>query len=86
MHRNGALDTGMTVEVAAANGRGADECRDFIRPGRSGEDFIVPARRHGRRRPQPASASLFEWALSVDAEREAELAGVTACPPNSGPA
>ena len=36
----------------------------------------VPVKRNGRRRrPQPASLSLFEWALSVEQEREEELVG-----------
>ena len=28
-----------------------------------------------KRRPQPATASLFEWALTLEQEREAELLG-----------
>ena len=41
----------------------------------SWEEFIVevPAKRNGRRRPLPASASLFEWAL--DLEQEPEMVG-----------
>ena len=35
-----------------------------------------PVRRRGRsRKPRPASLSMFEWALGMEAEREAELVG-----------
>ena len=37
-----------------------------------------PMKRNGRRKPQRASASLFEWALSAEEEREAEPVGVAA--------
>ena len=35
-----------------------------------------PVKPKGRgRKPQPAAASLFEWALTVEQEREEELVG-----------
>ena len=37
-----------------------------------------PMKRNGRRKPQRTSASLFEWALSAEEEREAEPVGVAA--------
>ena len=44
----------------------------------SWEEFIAeePVKpKRSRRKPQPASLSMFEWALSLEKEREAELVG-----------
>ena len=38
------------------------------------EEPVKPKRRD--RKPQPATASLFEWALTLEQEREAEPVGV----------
>ena len=34
-----------------------------------------PMKRNGRRKPQPSTASLFEWALTLEQGREAEPIG-----------
>ncbi len=77
---NGTNGTGVAVEIGVTNGRAAesDEAQQAVF---SWAEFIVetPVKRNGRRRkqPQPASLSLFEWAL-VEEEREEELVGLPA--------
>ena len=73
VHRNG---TGIVVETAAANGH-ADVVEETQQSMFSWAEFLAeepqkPARRNGK--PQPASLSLFEWALSLEEERE-EMVG-----------
>ena len=67
-----------------ANGRLPTEESGASRTGRAGADgaHLGRAGRGGareadrrRRRPQAASLSLFEWALSVEQEREEDLVG-----------
>ena len=61
-----------------ANGNGHDEDPEPQQSLFSWAEFIAaePARSKRRRsKPQPASASLFEWALTLEQEREAELVG-----------
>ena len=81
---NGANGAGAAVEVVMANGHRpteemgeaeADEPEQAVLTW--AELFAqVPVKRNGRRKPpQPASLSLFEWALSVEQEREEELVG-----------
>ncbi len=81
---NGANGAGAAVEVVMANGhRPTEEMGEAEADGPEqavltwAELFAqVPAKRNGRRKqPQPASLSLFEWALSVEQEREEELVG-----------
>ena len=72
------LDTGHTVN---GNGNGhSDEAPETQQSLFSWADFMAeePMKRNGRRKPQRASASLFEWALSAEEEREAEQVGVPA--------
>ena len=74
VHRNG---TGIVVETAAANGH-ADVVEETQQSMFSWAEFLAeepqkPARRNGK--PQPASLSLFEWALSLEEEREEEMVG-----------
>ena len=60
-----------------ANGNGHDEEADAPQQSLfSWAEFMAvePVKPRGRRRkPQPASLSMFEWALSLEKEREAEL-------------
>ena len=82
---NGANGAGAAVEVVMANGHlpaeepneaKADEPEQAVLTW--AELFAeVPAKRNGRRRkpPQPASLSLFEWAVNAEEEREEELVG-----------
>ena len=86
-HANGnghddLFGVGPTVELVPLNGHkanGNDHHDEDPKPQQtlfSWAEFIAaePTRpRHRRGRPQPASASLFEWA--VEREREAELVG-----------
>ena len=74
VHRNG---TGIVVETAAANGH-ADVVEETQQSMFSWAEFLAeeppkPSRRNGK--PQPASLSLFEWALSLEEEREEEMVG-----------
>ena len=74
-HRNG---TAPSIEVVAANGHlSADEA--VAEPAEPEQEVLtwaelfaeVPAKRNGRRRrSQPASLSLFEWAVSVEEEAQ----------------
>ena len=71
VHRNG---TGAPVEIGAANGHdgdGAGEQQSMF----SWAEFLAeepqkPARRNGK--PKPATLSMFEWALSLEEEKEAQ--------------
>ena len=81
VHRNG---TAPSVEVVMANAHlPAEEPNEAEADGPEqavltwAELFAeAPVKRNGRRKqPQPASLSLFEWALSVEQEREEELVG-----------
>ncbi len=81
---NGHQDVlGPTVELVSVNGHnGNGHHEDADEPQRSlfsWAEFIAaePARPKGRRRkPQPATASLFEWALTLEQQqREEELVG-----------
>ena len=70
VHRNG---TGATVEAAAANGH-HDETPETQQSLFSWAEFLAetptkPSRKNGK--PQPATMSMFEWALSLEEEREA---------------
>ena len=74
VHRNG---TGIVVETAAANGH-ADVVEETQQSMFSWAEFLAeeppkPSRRNGK--PKPASLSLFEWALSLEEEREEEMVG-----------
>ena len=68
------LDTGQTI-----NGNGhSDEAPEPQQTLFSWAEFMAeePVKPKGRgRKPQPAAASLFEWALTVEQEREEELVG-----------
>ena len=70
VHRNG---TGVTVEVAATNGRHteAPETQQslFYLAEFMAEEPEKPARRNGK--PKPATLSMFEWALSLEEEKKA---------------
>ena len=66
-------------EAVEVNGNGhSDETPEPQRSLFSWAEFMTeePVKPRGRsRKPQPASASLFEWALTVEQEREEELVG-----------
>ena len=66
----------------SANGKGHhDEAAGPQRTLFSWAEFLAeePAKPKGRsRKPQPAIASLFEWALSLEQEREKEPVGLSA--------
>ena len=71
VHRNG---TGIVVETAAANGH-ADVVEETQQSMFSWAEFMAeepqkPARRNGK--PKPATLSMFEWALSLEEEKEAQ--------------
>ena len=71
VHRNG---TGIGVETAAANGH-ADVVEETQQSMFSWAEFMAeepqkPARRNGK--PKPETLSMFEWALSLEEEREAQ--------------
>ena len=71
VHRNG---TGIVVETAAANGH-ADVVGETQQSMFSWAEFMAeepqkPARRNGK--PKPATLSMFEWALSLEEEKEAQ--------------
>ena len=71
VHRNG---TGIVVETAAANGH-ADVVEETQQSMFSWAEFMAeepakPARRNGK--PKPATLSMFEWALSLEQEKEAQ--------------
>ena len=73
-----------TVELVLANGHHAngnghhDEAPEPQQSLFSWAEFMAeePVKTRGRgRKPQPAATSLFEWALTVEQEREAEPVG-----------
>ena len=71
VHRNG---TGIVVETAAANGH-ADVVEETQQSLFSWAEFMAeepqkPARRNGK--SKPATLSMFEWALSLEEEKEAQ--------------
>ena len=85
-----AIGIGPTVELAPVNGRHAngngngtnghqdDEAPEPQRSLFSWAEFMAeePVKPKGRRsKPQPATLSMFEWALTVEQEREEELVG-----------
>ena len=82
VHINGHVTTngnasGLAAVPANRNGY-SDETPDPQRSLISSAEFMAeePAKPRGRsRKPQPAPTSLFEWALSLEQEREAELVG-----------
>ena len=63
---------------APMNGNGHDEAKDPQQTLFSWTEFMaeepVKPKIHGRR-PQPASLSMFEWAMELEREREKEPAG-----------
>ena len=73
---NGTNGTGVALDIGATNDHAEVE-----EPEQSvltwAELFAEePPKRNGqRKRPQPASLSLFEWAVNAEEEREAELVG-----------
>ena len=71
MHRNG---TGIVVETAAANGY-ADVVEETQQSMFSWAEFMAeePVKPRGRgRKPQPATLSMFEWAMTLEEQREEE--------------
>ena len=72
-----AIGIGPTVELVVgnghhANGNGHDEAREPQRALFSWTEFLAGEQGVRRsRKPRPASTSLFEWALSVEQEKEA---------------
>ena len=83
---NGANGSGPTVELVPvnghANGNGSnghhDEATEPQQSLFSWAEFMAeePVKPKGRgRKPQPAAASLFEWALEMEQEREGEPVG-----------
>ena len=81
-HHAGGI--GPTVELVPANGRHAngnghsDEAPEPQQTLFSWAEFMAeePVKPKGRTsKPQPAAASLFEWALEMEQEREEELVG-----------
>ena len=71
VHRNG---TGVTVEVGATNGHDPDDTERqqslFSWAEFMAEEPGKPSRRNGK--PKPATLSMFEWALSLEEEKEAQ--------------
>ena len=74
-----AIDFQMGGSVRHTNGNGCgNEADEPQRSLFSGAEFMAaePARPKGRRRKiQPATASLFEWALNLEQERMTEPVG-----------
>ena len=72
VHRNG---TGIVVETSAANGHDSDAAEGqqsvFSWAEFMAEEPAKPARRNGK--PKPATLSMFEWALSLEEEKEEEI-------------
>ena len=70
------------VHTNGANGNGhADEAPETQQSLFSWAEFMAeePVKPKGRsRKAQPASTSLFDWALDMEKEREAELVGLSA--------
>ena len=75
---NGTDGTGVALDIGATNGQvpaSEDEPEQSVL---SWAELFAeePVKRNRRRkRPQPASLSLFEWAVNVEEEREEELVG-----------
>ena len=73
-HRNG---TAVTVEIEAANGQEADDTdrqQSLFSWGEfMAEEPAKPSKRNGK--SKPASISMFEWALSLEQQREEEMVG-----------
>ena len=72
------IEPGTAHQVNGAGNGHQEEAADPQRTLFSWAEFIAaePARpKRRRRRPQPESASLFEWALTLEQERQAELVG-----------
>ena len=70
--------TATGIEPVLDDGRD-DESPESAQTLFSWAEFMAngPVRQKSRiRKPQPASLSMFEWALGMEREREAELAGV----------
>ena len=72
--RNGSNGTGAFVKVAAANGHsaGKDETQQslFSWAEFMAEEPAKPSRKNGK--AKPATMSMFEWALSLEEEKEAQ--------------
>ena len=71
-HRNG---TGIAVETLASNGHDGEAVEPEQRSLFSWAEFMAeepekPSRRNGK--PKPATLSMFEWALSVEQEKETQ--------------
>ena len=62
---------------ACSRSRAADGDADEVQPSlfSCAEFLALEQGRWRRRKPKPASASLFEWAFSLEQERETELVG-----------
>ncbi len=83
---NGANGAGAAVEVVAANGHlpteemGEAEAEEPQQAVLTWAELFAeaPVKRNGRRKqPQPASLSLFEWAVQVEEEQEREAQTVS---------
>ena len=74
---------GPTVEMVPANGRHAngnghhDDAEEPQQTLFSWAEFMAeePVKPKRRSKPQPASMSMFEWALELEQQREAETVG-----------
>ena len=86
LHRNGTDGTGAALDVGATNGHAeVEEPEQAVLTWAElfAQEPAKPDRR--RKRPQPASLSLFEWAVGSEEEREEELVGAPAAPPAAPP-
>ena len=80
-HSNGHMPAPVNGNGHYANGNGNGHRDDAHEPQQtlfSWAEFMAeePVKPKGRgRKPQPATPSLFDWALSLEQEREEELVG-----------
>ena len=75
---NGTNGTGVALDIGATNGHAeVDEPEQAVLTWAElfAKEVTYARSRRRRKPPQPASLSLFEWALSVEQEREEELVG-----------
>ena len=73
VHRNGTNGTSAAVEVVSANGHN-DEAPEMQQSLFSWAEFLAetPAKPKRNGKSQPATMSMFEWALSLEEEKQAE--------------
>ena len=72
-HRNGTNGTSAAVQVVSANGH-HDEAPETQQSLFSWAEFMAeePQKPKKNGKPKPATLSMFEWALSLEEEKEAQ--------------